>query len=181
MRPATLLLAAGLWSLVAGPAFAANKEAALAQLAQGNELGKKGNFDAAVAAYEKAIETDPSTVYAYSNLGYVYEEKGDEDKAIQYFLKAAELAPGDSIAWYDLGSAYVKKGDNAKALDSFERSFKLDPEFYKACMSLALAYEDGSKLDKASEYYVKAMSLTDDPEIKAAIMRQVSRQTPEKV
>ena len=45
-------------------------------------------------------------------------------------------------------------------------------------MSLALAYEDSGDVEKASEYYVKSMDLTDDPKLKEAILRQTSRSVP---
>ncbi len=38
-----------------------------------------------------------------------------------------------------------------------------------------MAYEKKRNLEKAAEFYVKSLSLTDDPKLKEAILRQVTR------
>ena len=134
-----------------------------------------GIFDGAIKAYGQAIQADSANLFAYSNIAYAYEEKGDMAKALEYLQKAVNINSDDAVAWYDLGDAYNKQGGKVKALEAFERSYKIAPNNYKACLSLALAHEDNGNLEKASGYYVKAMALTDDPKLKDAILRQISR------
>ena len=90
-------------------------------------------------------------------------------------IEATTADPKDAVTWYDLGAAYNKKDDNVKAIECFEKSFSLNPKFYKAALSLAMAYEKNRNLEKAAGYYVKAMDLTNDPKLKEAILRQMTR------
>ena len=51
---------------------------------------KKGDYDRAIADYNKALELDPKDATAYNNRGYAYRQKGDYDKAIADYDKALE-------------------------------------------------------------------------------------------
>ena len=48
-------------------------------VATGNSFYEKGDNDAAIAAYAKAIRLDPMTVSAYVSRAECYEAKGDFD------------------------------------------------------------------------------------------------------
>jgi tetratricopeptide (TPR) repeat protein len=41
----------------------------------------------------KALELNPKSALAYSNLGWTYEAMGDERKAIAHYRKALEIDP----------------------------------------------------------------------------------------
>jgi len=41
----------------------------------------------------KALELNPKSALAYSNLGWTYEAMGDERKAIAHYRKALEIYP----------------------------------------------------------------------------------------
>ncbi|MBI3315639.1 MAG: NADH-quinone oxidoreductase subunit C [Candidatus Omnitrophica bacterium] len=144
-------------------------------LTLGNLYGKQKRFDEAIVAYERAVEINPKETFAYSNLAYILQTKGDLDKALGYLTRAVQMDPKDAVGWYDLGSFYAGQGKLDKAIETFEKSLSLDPKYYKAALSLAMAYEKNRDLEKSSEYYVKAMSLTDDPRLKEAILRQITR------
>ena len=49
---------------------------------RGLAYAKRGEFDRAIASYDKAIETDPWNAEAYANRGYVYYAKGEYDRAV---------------------------------------------------------------------------------------------------
>lgn len=71
-----------------------------AQLAQawngkGNLYYLAERYDAAIAAFERALELDlPERHVAYYNLGLVYESTGDEAAAARSYNMALELMPG---------------------------------------------------------------------------------------
>ena len=54
---------------------------------------KLGQDDKAVADYSKAIELDPSNVYAWHNRGMIHATLGQVDEAVADYTKAIELDP----------------------------------------------------------------------------------------
>jgi tetratricopeptide (TPR) repeat protein len=54
---------------------------------------EKAEFDRAIADLNKAIEINPKSALAYSNLGWTYEAMGDEREAITQYRKALEIDP----------------------------------------------------------------------------------------
>ena len=64
---------------------------ALAYMNRGIGYYDKGDYDRAIADYDKAIELNPKLAPAYNDRGNVYSAKGDYDRAIADFDKAIEL------------------------------------------------------------------------------------------
>ena len=58
----------------------------------------KGNFDKALADYNKAIELNPNYADAYCNRGNAWFAKGDHDKAFADYDKAVRLNPNLALA-----------------------------------------------------------------------------------
>jgi tetratricopeptide (TPR) repeat protein len=48
------------------------------------------NFEPARKDYEKALELEPDNIYAYNNIGYVYQAQKEFQKALQYYEKSME-------------------------------------------------------------------------------------------
>ncbi len=60
---------------------------------QGVLCSFKGQSDEAISNFNKAIEIDPSYLFAYLNRGDQYMRKGQFDQAISDFNKAIEIDP----------------------------------------------------------------------------------------
>jgi tetratricopeptide (TPR) repeat protein len=78
---------------------------------------RKGDYDRAIADFNKAIELDPKDAIAYGGRGFAYSSKADYDRAIADLTKAIELDPKNArIYYYNRGKAYERKGgyDGAK-------------------------------------------------------------------
>jgi len=59
---------------------------------------KRGEHEAAVAAFRRVIELDPSSAIDYANLGVNYQALGQAVKARDYYLLALSLDPGIEFA-----------------------------------------------------------------------------------
>ena len=66
---------------------------------RGNVYGEQGNFDQAIADYDRAIELDPSLGTAYNNRGKFYSDQGNFDQAIADYDRAIELDPNHTMAY----------------------------------------------------------------------------------
>lgn len=63
---------------------------------KGLEDYAKGNYDAAIGSFQKALEADPDNDKTYYNLGMVYFAKGNFDLANKNYQKAAKLGNDDA-------------------------------------------------------------------------------------
>ena len=65
---------------------------------RGNAYDDKGEYDLAIADFNKAIALNPNDAYAYNNRGVTYEKNGDKDQAIADFRKTLEIDPSHQYA-----------------------------------------------------------------------------------
>ncbi len=97
------------------------------------ELGKihtrSGSFDDAVIAFLKAININPESGLAYSNLAYVYCVKGEYGKAVPLYRKSIPLIKEEKeqiIAWNRLGDTYRVMKDLENAIVAYKRADDLE-------------------------------------------------------
>jgi type IV pilus biogenesis/stability protein PilW len=97
-------------------------------------------------------------------LGLAYQQKGLYDQAIFQYQKAITLDPKLTEARNNMGTAYLSKGMYKEAMAEFEEC--LNDTSYgtpdKAAYNLGFAYLKQDNLDKAIEYYQKAIQLNSE-------------------
>src|SRR3990170_3886782 len=71
-----------------------------AYLLHGNEHIAQGNYDQAIAEFNKALELDPNSVKAYDGRGIAYYYQGNFDQAITDYSKVIELDPKYAWGYY---------------------------------------------------------------------------------
>jgi len=106
----------------------------------------KGDFDSAVADYNKAIElkSDPS---AYLNRGVAFLKKNNYDLSIVDFSKVIELNPKETVAYLNRGNSYEKKGELQKALSDYQKAVDLDANNEAAKTNLQRLQAEQAKLE----------------------------------
>jgi tetratricopeptide (TPR) repeat protein len=82
---------------------------------EGMELFAQDKLDEAIAAYERALQEDPTYVDALHALAMTYAHQEKLDEAIQVGKKLIEVAPDDELAYTSLSIFYQKKGMIAEA------------------------------------------------------------------
>ena len=92
-----------------------DKARAVVCFTKGVSYQDKGQWDKAIAEYNKAIEINPSYAEAYYNRGVAYGRKGQYDQAISDCNKVIELNPSYAKAYYNRGVAHYFKGKYDKA------------------------------------------------------------------
>lgn len=109
------------------------------------------NKTKAIEMFEKAISL--GNIYAYNNLGKIYETSNDYQKAYDYYLSSAEL--GDSWAANKIGEFYRKGTLNSKDLRKAFHYYTISSE------SLRFTLCPWSKYNLA-KYFYKAGNLEID-------------------
>jgi tetratricopeptide (TPR) repeat protein len=98
-----------------------------------NQMGAfhfgRQDYEAAVAAYEKATALDPSFSQPYNQMGYAYRFLGRYDRAEQAFTKYIELIPGDPNPYDSYAEFLMKRGRFDESIKSYEKALSIDPNF----------------------------------------------------
>lgn len=81
----------------------------------------QGNFEAALIAYDQAIELDPNNVYAHFNKGVCLErDLGILDAGVSHFQRALEIDPEFRVAYGGISFNQLKRGEFIEGWKNFE-------------------------------------------------------------
>ena len=133
---------------------------------QGKAEYNRGNYDAAIYLFNKAVDLNPDNEYLYNDLGLCYVALGDADLAITEFSKAIELNSDCVEAYYNRGLAYFGQGRSGApdAISDFTKTIELEPDNVDAYYNRGLAYNKfynrATNYDKedTTDYYPKAVA-----------------------
>ena len=113
-------------------------------------------------AYERALQVDPASAEAHSNIGVVYFALGRFEGAIRHFRKAVESRPEYGTAYANMAAAYARLGQHEEAVDSYQRALALDPEDIGARFNMGLALKELGRTAEAVECFRKVLELSPD-------------------
>jgi tetratricopeptide (TPR) repeat protein len=126
----------------------------------------KGDYDLAIAHYDKAIQINPQFARPYHGRGVAFFYKGDYDKAILSYTETIRLEPRNDVAVCDRGLAYWEKGEPKQALMDFDLAKRLNPKNDGAYNGLAWIKATAPQAElrdgeQAVDFATKACELTD--------------------
>lgn len=104
------------------------------------ELTEKGQNEAAIAGWQRALELDPSDARARTNLGGLYLRQGRLEPAAAEFRRALEAKPESVEARNNLGLVLLQTGQVEEAGRQFRQSLELDPQSMEALVNLGGVY-----------------------------------------
>jgi eukaryotic-like serine/threonine-protein kinase len=91
----------------------------------------QGRLDDAAAAFQKAIDLDPTYLH-FRNLGMVLAEAGRYAEAEQALGRAIQIRPGQYRAWGLLASVYASRhADTTKTTDAYLKAIALSADLLK--------------------------------------------------
>lgn len=145
-----------------------DQKAAVACKERGNELFKSKKFDEALAAYDEAIELDPTNMTFINNKAAVYFNSKKYDECIEACTKANEVGKANMAPFEDRAKAFVrcakayqKKGDLGKAIEMCKEAqlecYEKTTERFMKNMELekkkadAAAYHSDEKAEEAKQ------------------------------
>jgi tetratricopeptide (TPR) repeat protein/predicted Ser/Thr protein kinase len=124
----------------------------------------------AVSDYDRAIELDPRSLYAYNNRGLARGSRGDVAGAIADLTRAIELHRGSAELFNNRAAARGKSGDCDGAIADCARALELDPRYWAAHMNGAQARLGRGDLEGAIAEYGKVLEI--DPKNVEAYCRR---------
>jgi tetratricopeptide (TPR) repeat protein len=82
---------------------------------RGVELKRKGDLDAAIADYDRAIALNAQDMFAYNNRGNAWRDKGDLTRALADYTAALRIDPDYAAAYTNRGRVHELRRDAALA------------------------------------------------------------------
>ena len=98
---------------------------ALTHTNRGTAYLRKGQYDAAIGEYNKALQINPRSAVAYYNRSVAYTSKGQYDKAVTDCSSALQLNPSDANSYYSRGVSYWHLGSKNEAIKDLQSAAKL--------------------------------------------------------
>jgi FimV-like protein len=112
---------------------------------------QEGKTQDAIAAFEKAIESDPQMPDAYNTAGAIRFEMGDVPRAETALRRAITLQPGYASAHNNLGNLLSASNRFEEAQFHFEAALRLKDNYTGARYNYALALVRAHRVDEAQK------------------------------
>jgi Tfp pilus assembly protein PilF len=122
---------------------------------------KSGRFDydALLAGFEAALESDPKLAEAHYNIACIYEAMRKDKKARDHYKKALEIRPDLAPAAANLGALLARKGKLDQALLLYKRALSKEAKNSAVLLNMASIYQKQKKFDlalkKASDVLIR--------------------------
>jgi tetratricopeptide (TPR) repeat protein len=149
------------FALPGQPAAGGDKEKIEGYLERGNELAAEGDYDGAMAEYNKVIKIDENNALAHNNLGIIYKRKGLYISAVEEFKAALEGLPNYFKAYNNLANVYFEREYYDEAAKYYNKCLAIKPNFADAHWNLALTYEKQGEKSRAVRHFKKFIELSD--------------------
>jgi len=119
----------------------------------------KQEYDQAAACFQRIIDKDPDSLYAWSNLGAVRYHQNNYKDTISAMRRSLELAPRDAFSWAYLGISYYQLKQYDEATDALKKAVDFNPDDAKSRNYLGCCYCQKGWQDQAEKQFQKAIEL----------------------
>jgi len=133
-----------------------------------------GKTESAGRFFRDAIQADALNAGAHYGLAGVYYREGKRQDAIQEMKAAINARPAYFDAYRDLGATLLETRDYAQARGVLEEALRLNPGSETIWKNLGTCYYELRDFEKARASWRKALEMTDTPEEKARLLRNLS-------
>jgi tetratricopeptide (TPR) repeat protein len=122
-------------------------------LAQGEQAFQRGNYPAATAAFQRAVDRDPDDLEARLNLGSALLKSERTDEAIAQYEEVLRQDPANPTANFDLGVTMAQQGDEAGAIAYYRKALEADPLYRGPRFNLANSLRRSGDCEQARTHY----------------------------
>lgn len=134
------------------------------EFAAGFEAFSRGDHEAAVKAFEAAVQKAPDLPEVRVNLALAYLRAGRKADAVAELEKAVGMAPDEPRSLFQLGGAYVEMNDLDKAIAAFEKGLAKQPDLtaglaFDATVALGAVYFAKGDNEKSIAQFEKALAV----------------------
>jgi tetratricopeptide (TPR) repeat protein len=116
--------------------------------------------DQAAIAYRSAIETDPSRLDAWINLGLLQHEARRMNEALRTYLEALDVIGAEGVLLFNLGVLLEDMQRKREAQQAYEGALRVDPRLADAHYNLALLLDKTGKPREAIQHMAQYRKLS---------------------
>lgn len=117
--------------------------------ATGNCFSLQKEHDTAIKFFQRAVQVDPTFVYAYTLLGHEYVTTEELDKAMSCFRSAVRIDARHYNAWYGIGTIYSKQERYLLAEIHFKRALSINTQSSVLLCHIGVVQHALQKTEKA--------------------------------
>jgi len=119
----------------------------------------RGEWDAAIATYYKALNVLPSESATRMNLGQTFAGRGQPDSAEIAYRQSLRDDPRNTLALVNLGILLAARGDEPGAIQAYELAVQIDPYDGLAWFNLGNVHLRAGRAVDAARAYARAVEL----------------------
>jgi len=131
-------------------------------LLQGEDLIRKGKYEAAIDKLETAVDLLPNEARAWNFLGVAHHRAGQFADARLAYERALQLDRDLSVARFNLGKMYLDQGVPISALEQLSTFVMLDQKSVEGWLLMGDANLELLRYDQALDNYSTALKLQRD-------------------
>jgi tetratricopeptide (TPR) repeat protein len=146
----------------------------------GNYYMERGDYPAALAAYQTSLSLEPRAVMAMVNASMVYARAGENERAGEFLEKALQIEPDNAAANFNMGLLKAQSKDIPGAERHLRAALKTDPKMHQAAYNLGVLLANDNPRE-AMTLCMKAFELNPNPKYAYTIafyMRQNGDEKP---
>lgn len=132
---------------------------ASSDLTEGVALLQRGQLDAALACFQRAIRQRPNDAVAHNCVGIVHRAEKRYAEAEDAVWQAIRLRPKFPEAHNNLGNVQRERGELRAAEASYRRAIVLNPQFAEAHSNLGVVLMARNEITLAMRLYQQALQL----------------------
>lgn len=91
-------------------------------------LFKKAEYEKAVEAFNKLLETDKNNPNILNNIGLCYMKTADDERACEYFIKSLSFNPKAVQTYINLADVYYRNNNIIEGINLLENGVTLMPD-----------------------------------------------------
>jgi serine/threonine protein kinase/Flp pilus assembly protein TadD len=143
---------------------------------RGEAYAKLGNFDAAIADFQTAIELSEAESYVpWNNLGKIYYQQREYEQAINAYQQAIQVKEDYLPALIGLGNAQKALQRYSQALSAYNQAIQVNRDSYEAWYSKGLVEEALQQYREAIKAYEKAIALKPNWQLAIEALQRVEK------
>lgn len=125
----------------------------------GNSLARRGQYEEAIASYQRAISSKPNWAEPYANIGCLLVQKNCLQEALEQFQKAISLNPEMPELYLHTARIFTKLRHHQDAIKDYQKLIKLKPNFPDAYANLGNMQAILGYIPEAIANYQKTLEL----------------------
>jgi tetratricopeptide (TPR) repeat protein len=120
---------------------------------------RRGEYDKAIAEYNRAIERAPRAPALHFGLGTTYMNMERYSDAAEHLRIAVSIDPAYYDAYINLGYSYEQAGDTERSAMAYRQAAAIDPDNYQPHSRLGDLYMEQNEPGLAAEHFSRAVQL----------------------